>query len=110
MLIHNKQTVPIDWNSIEKTEHKGEKGTAWWKTFEAGKVRMRIVEYSPGFVSDHWCPRGHVIHVLKGEMRIELKDSTVHVLKAGMSVLLGNSEENPHLASSETGTAFFIVD
>jgi quercetin dioxygenase-like cupin family protein len=110
MFIKSAESYTINWKDIEKSEYKGEKGTSWWKTVEIENVRMRIVEYSPGFISDHWCPRGHVIQILDGEMKIELKDSTVHILEKGMSILLGDSEENPHMASSEKGTIFFIVD
>ena len=27
-----------------------------------------MVEYSPGYLADHWCDRGHVLYVLEGEL------------------------------------------
>ncbi len=51
-------------------DHPGEAGQAAWRTMTNGEVRMRIVEWSPGSVADHWCDRGHVIY----GMRLLLQD------------------------------------
>jgi hypothetical protein len=64
----------IDWSAIEPTLHPGETGRATWRTLEAGNARVRIVEYSAGYLADHWCERGHVLHVLDGELVTELRD------------------------------------
>ena len=34
---------------------------AMWRTLEIGDIRVRIVEYSPGYLADHWCDRGHIL-------------------------------------------------
>jgi len=60
------QDVPfctIEWDKIQKTEHSGINGVAYWRTFEMGNVRVRMVEYTPGYLADHWCKRGHVLLV-----------------------------------------------
>lgn len=62
------------WEKIEPVEHKGETGTSFWCVFESGNIRVRMVEYSAAFRSDHWCSRGHVLLVLEGELFIKLKD------------------------------------
>lgn len=98
------------WESETPAEHKGESGTSYWRTFEEGNIRVRIVEYSPAFTSDHWCSRGHVLLVLEGELEIELKDGQKFKLTAGMSFQTSDDEENPHRASTETGAKVFIVD
>jgi hypothetical protein len=98
------------WDGIIPTEHKGEKGTSSWRTVEAGNIRVRMVEYSTGFRSDHYCPRGHVLLVLRGECVILLKDGGSHVLRTGMSFQAGDDEKNPHLVYSDNGATVFIVD
>jgi hypothetical protein len=107
------QKVPfsvIYWTQVAGVEHKGEAGTSRWRTVEEGNIRVRKVEYSAGFVSDHWCPRGHVGLVLKGELMIELKDGRRFVLGPGMSFLVSDDEANPHRVSTSKKTVLFLVD
>lgn len=99
-----------DWEKITPTEHKGETGTSFWRTFETGNIRVRIVEYSPGYMADHWCARGHVLLALEGELMIELKDGSSSILNPGMSFQAADDEANPHLASTKKGARVFIVD
>ncbi len=98
------------WDLLEAVEHKGDTGTSWWRTVEAGNVRVRLVEYSPAYRSDHWCPRGHVFLVLEGEFLVALKDGRTFRLGPGMSFQAGDDGANPHLGSSEGGARAFIVD
>lgn len=107
------QNIPFqitDWNKIKPVEQKGEHGTSYWRVFEAGNIRVRMVEYSSGFMSDHWCSRGHVLLVLEGELVIKLKDGTVFNLNSGTSFQVSDDENNPHLASTKKHTKVFIVD
>ena len=46
-----------DRSIVERTEHKGESGIAYWRTQQFGAVRVRMVEYMPGYLSDHWYTR-----------------------------------------------------
>ena len=99
----------IDWSSVEAVRHPGEAGVAIWRTVQAGDIRIRVVEYSPGYRADHWCERGHILYVLEGELITELKDGSGHVLKAGMSYQVAEGVA-PHRSSSRTGARLFIVD
>ncbi len=110
MKIEGVPFVTTEWDKIKPIEHKGETGTSFWQTFEGGNIRVRMVEYSPGFRSDHYCPKGHVLLVLKGECVILLKDGASHVLRSGMSFQSGDDETNPHLVYTEPGARVFIVD
>lgn len=106
------QDVPfntIDWSTVTPTEHKGETGMAYWRTFEMGNIRVRMVEYSAGYKADHWCNRGHVLLVLEGEMTTELSDGRKFSMKAGTSYQVAN-DANPHRSYTETGAKLFIVD
>lgn len=106
------QQVPfstVDWNTITPTEHPGETGKAYWRTFEMGNIRVRMVEYTPGYLANHWCSRGHVLLVLEGELTTELSDGRKFVLTPGMSYQVAE-EVNPHRSYTEKGAKLFIVD
>jgi quercetin dioxygenase-like cupin family protein len=105
----NLPFMTTDWNAVPGTEHPGETGMAIWRTVEAGDVRVRMVEYSPGYVADHWCRRGHVLLVLEGELQTELEDGSVVTLTAGMSYQVAN-EMSAHRSRTQTGAKLFIVD
>jgi quercetin dioxygenase-like cupin family protein len=98
-----------EWLTVEKTEHKGIKGTAYWRTKNFGEIRVRIVEYSPGYLADHWCKKGHILLCLEGELHTELEDGRKFVLLPGMSYQVADDAE-PHRSSTATGAKLFIVD
>jgi hypothetical protein len=102
--------TPTDWSAIPPTEHPGETGMSWWRTFTAGDLRVRMVEYSPGYLADHWCDRGHVLLVLEGEIESELKDGRNVRLTAGMSYQVSDFGDAAHRSSTATGAKLFIVD
>ncbi|MBP2295863.1 DHCW motif cupin fold protein [Azospirillum rugosum] len=99
-----------DWSKVEPTEHPGETGTATWRTFQIGDLRVRSVEYSPGYLADHWCDRGHVLYVLEGELDTELRDGRTFKLLPGMSYQVSNFGDAAHRSSTRTGAKLFIVD
>ena len=99
-----------DWAKLPGTDHPGETGTATWRTLTEGDLRLRMVEYSPGYRADHWCPRGHVVLVVEGEMETELKNGRKYVLSAGQGYATSDDAENPHRAFTRTGCRLFIVD
>ncbi len=98
-----------DWSGVEPEAHKGESGTAYWRTRQFGDIRVRMVEYSPGYLADHWCSKGHVLLCLEGELRTELEDGRVFVLKPGMSYQVADNAE-AHRSSTAGGARLFIVD
>ena len=98
-----------DWSVIQKTEHRGETGTAFWQTCQFGAVRVRMVEYTAGYLADHWCVKGHILFCLNGELKTELADGRTFVLTSGMSYQVADHAE-PHRSSTTTGAKLFIVD
>lgn len=98
-----------DWSAIPATEHKGETGSSTWRTQQFGGIRVRMVEYSPGYLADHWCQKGHILLCLEGELDTKLADGRVYTLKAGMSYQVADGAE-PHQSSTATGAKLFIVD
>ena len=99
-----------DWEGVEPVEHKGERGTSFWRTFNIGALRIRIVEYSAGYLADHWCERGHVLYVLSGELDTELRDGRTFKLTPGMSYTVSDSGDAAHRSSTVTGAKLFVVD
>jgi hypothetical protein len=97
------------WSDVEPTTHVGEAGTATWRTRIFGDIRVRMVEYSPGYVSDHWCRKGHIILCLDGELHTDLADGRSFILKPGMSYQVADEAE-PHRSHAANGARLFIVD
>ena len=98
-----------DWSQIPRTEHQGQTGTAHWLTQQFGTIRVRMVEYTPGYLADHWCSKGHILLCLDGELHTELQDGRRFTLRPGMSYQVADHAE-PHRSSTETGAKLFIVD
>jgi hypothetical protein len=98
-----------DWSKIERTQHKGERGIAYWQTQQFGTIRVRMVEYSRDYFADHWCSKGHILLCLEGELHTELQDGRQFVLKPGLSYQVADDAE-PHRSSTKIGAKLFIVD
>lgn len=99
----------VDWTDVEAIAHPGEKGVAHWRTRSLGDIRVRMVDYSPGYLADHWCEKGHVILCLEGELHTELKDGRVMVLRPGMTYQVGDGA-GAHRSYAPHGAKLFIVD
>jgi quercetin dioxygenase-like cupin family protein len=98
-----------DWADEPVTEHAGESGMAYWRTRQFGPIRVRMVEYSPGYRADHWCSKGHILLCLEGELHTELEDGRRFVLTPGVSYQVADHAE-AHRSSTPVGAKLFIVD
>ena len=108
----NNQNIPfqtIDWSKVPKTTHKGETGVAYWQTVQFQGLRIRIVEYSAGYIADHWCQKGHIVYCLEGEVVNELKDGTRSILTPGISYVVSD-DLSSHRSASEKGVKLLIID
>jgi len=110
MQIGNIPFGTTDWSTIEPTTHTGDTGVATWRTRQFGDIRVRMVEYSPGYLADHWCDRGHVLFVVEGELDTELRDGRSFKLTPGMSYEVSDFGDAAHRSSTRTGAKLFIVD
>lgn len=99
----------IDWNRIDKVEYNGETGTACWRTLQFEGLRIRMVEYSPGYLADHWCEKGHIVHCLEGEFISELKSGAPIKLAVGESYVVSD-EMSAHRSVSANGVKLLIID
>jgi hypothetical protein len=98
-----------NWHDVPTTEHAGLEGKALWRTQHFGAIRVRMVEYTPGYIADHWCVKGHVLLCLEGELDTELEDGRTFKLTPGVSYQVADNAE-PHRSSTKTGAKLFIVD
>lgn len=98
-----------DWVAVERTEHKGQRGVAYWRTRHFGAVRVRMVEYTPGYRADHWCHKGHILLCLEGRLHTELQDGRQFVLTPGSSYQVADAAES-HRSFTDIGARLFIVD
>ena len=99
----------IDWSSVDSTEHKGENGVSFRKTVQFDSLRLRIVEYSKGYLADHWCQLGHIVHCLEGEFVSELENGEQFTLTKGMTYIVSN-DLSSHRSYSENGVKLLIID
>lgn len=99
----------IDWTKVPKTEYKGETGVAYWQTKQFQGLRIRIVEYSKGYIADHWCEKGHIVHCLEGDFTSELINSKKFNLTKGMSYIVSD-ELSSHRSVTKNGVKLLIID
>lgn len=99
----------VNWENITKTEHKGDSGMALWQTLQFDGLRVRIVEYSKGYLADHWCQKGHIVHCLDGEFVSELSDGSKQVLTKGMTYIVSD-DASSHRSSTGNGVKLLIID
>jgi hypothetical protein len=105
-------TIPftnIDWNQVEKVEYSGETGTATWQTLNFGGLRLRIVVYSAGYLADHWCQKGHIVHCLSGSFVSEMEDGTTFALSEGMTYVVSD-DLSSHRSVSAESVKLLIID
>jgi hypothetical protein len=107
--IDNLPFGTVDWNEVEITTHAGSRGEARWRTRRFGDVRVRVLDYSPGYEADHWCSKGHFLLCLEGELDTRLADGRRFTLRPGMSYQVADGAE-PHRSSTRTGAKLYVVD
>ena len=99
----------IDWATVEKIDHTGETGTAYWQTIQYPGLRIRIVEYSKGYFANHWCEKGHIVYCIEGSFTSTLKTGESFLLSKGMSYVVSDNLSS-HMSSTDTGVKLLIVD
>jgi hypothetical protein len=109
MRIDNIPFGTTDWQGVAPSEHKGSAGVAVWRTRQFGDIRVRLVDYSPGYVADHWCSKGHIIFCVDGELTTDLKDGRSFTLAPGMSYQVAD-DDGEHRSRTVKGARLFIVD
>jgi hypothetical protein len=101
--------LAVDWSAVTRDEHKGTTGRSFWKTVQLLGLRIRIVEYSPGYLADHWCQKGHIVHCLEGEFVNEQENGETTVMSKGMTYVVSDNASS-HRSRTEHGATLLIVD
>jgi hypothetical protein len=99
----------IDWSAIPREEHAGEHGSAFWRTVQFAGLRVRMVEYTPGYVADHWCKKGHIVHCIEGEFVSELQSGESFTLTKGMTYIVSD-DLSSHRSTTRNGVTLMIID
>lgn len=82
---------------------------AYWQTAQYAGLRIRIVEYSSGYLADHWCEKGHIVQCLEGTFVSELKTGEKITLSKGMTYVVSD-ELSFHRSISTNGVKLLIID
>jgi hypothetical protein len=109
MELENIPFQVINWDEVVRTIHPGTSGTSFWQTLQFKGLRVRIVEYSSGYLADHWCQKGHVVHCLEGAFTSELQNGESFHLTKGMSYIVSD-ELSSHRSVTENGIKLLIID
>lgn len=99
----------INWVEIEKVEYAGETGLAVWQTLQYEGLRIRQVTYSPAYLADHWCQKGHIVHCLEGSFISELSSGEKIELNKGQSYVVSDKLSS-HRSYSKDGATLLIID
>ncbi len=100
----------IDWQQIAPTQHKGDSGLAFWQTLQYSGLRVRIVTYTPQYLADHWCQKGHIVHCLEGEFISEMEDGTLYRLTKGMTYIVSDDLSSHRSITGTEGVTLLIID
>jgi hypothetical protein len=107
--MHNIAFETIDWTDVERIAYTGERGTAYWQTKQYAGLRVRLVEYTDGYLADHWCQKGHIVHCLEGEFVSELATGKNFTLTKGMTYIVSD-DLSSHRSVSKNGVKLLIID
>jgi quercetin dioxygenase-like cupin family protein len=99
----------IDWSQIETHIHKGENAHSASKTLQYSGLRVRLIQYEPGYLADHWCSKGHIVYCLDGEFISEMNNGDRYTLTAGMTYIVSD-EMSLHRSTTSTGVKLLIID
>jgi len=108
----NQKNIPftvIDWGLIKGINYPGEQGNAVWQTLQFAGLRVRIVEYSAGYIADHWCQKGHIVHCLEGSFVTEQENGENFTLEKGMTYIVSD-ELSSHRSVAENKVKLLIID
>ncbi|UCC23308.1 MAG: cupin domain-containing protein [Planctomycetota bacterium] len=78
------------------------------KAYEQGGRKLRLVEFGREFVEADWCRKGHIGHILEGQMEIDF-DGEKEVFGSGDGVFIPAGEEHKHKGRVLTDTLKVIL-
>jgi mannose-6-phosphate isomerase class I len=99
----------INWDFIEKASKHGETGFVLTQGLQLTGLQIRTVEYTAGYLADHWCQKGHIVHCLEGEFVTEHENGESCTLKKGMTYVVSDKLSS-HRSKTENGVKLLIID
>lgn len=108
----DQQNIPlqiINWDLIAQNSQPGKDGVAFWRELQFPGLQIRLVEYSAGYIADHWCQKGHIVYCLEGELIMELENSEKFTLKTGMTFIVSD-ELSSHRSVTKNTVKLLIID
>ena len=69
----------------------------------------RLIGISAGYLANHWCQKGHILHCLEGELVSELETGEQFTLKKGMTYVVSD-DLSSHRSHTQNGVKVLIVD
>ena len=110
MKLEHIPIAAIDWASVPAVAQAGETGTATARTRKLGDIQLRHIDYSSGYKADHWCNKGHILHVIAGNLIIEYEENGATSLIAGMTWHAADGALPAHRVICGSGASVLIVD
>ena len=105
-------TIPftvIDWNTMTESVQAGQRGSSKSQTVQFPGLRIRLVQYDQGYLADHWCRKGHIVHCLEGEVSSEQENGETFLLKKGMTYTVSDNLSS-HRSKADQKVSLLIVD
>ncbi len=79
-----------------------------FKAYEQDAKKLRLVEFSKGFIEPDWCRKGHIGYILEGQMKIDFSGKVV-VFSTGDGVFIPAGEKHKHKATVLTDVVKVIL-
>ncbi|MFN8569332.1 MAG: DHCW motif cupin fold protein [Kouleothrix sp.] len=102
--------IVVDWPAVANERVPGATGDSFWRTVQLPGLRLRVVEYPPGYLADHWCERAHVLHMLGGALAIELADLPEQLFQTGQTCHLAAGHGHRVRTLGDQAAVVLIVD
>jgi hypothetical protein len=99
----------IDWGGLPKTISEGKTGRSISQIIEYPGLKIRMVEYSAGYLADHWCRKGHVVYCIEGEVINEQENGDQFIIKQGMCYIV-TDDMSSHRSRTTKKVKLLIVD
>jgi quercetin dioxygenase-like cupin family protein len=83
---------------------------ARFKAFRSGTKQLRLVEFTSAFIEPDWCEKGHIGHVIQGELEIDFHGQLVRYPE-GSGIFIPPGSASSHKGRSITPTVLlFLVE